>query len=116
MRFAPVLPDIDVDIIETREELKALLEEYKADPSSVLGIDTQGATGSIRVHKWGVTIRDTGDYGIPAWVKLFVIGDYVVTSSNGKKFITSDSDVSYGNFTTVPQELFKPVRGERVRD
>lgn len=47
---------------------------------------------------------------------LFRVNDFVVHSSNGRSFVTSDGGVVGGNFSSVTvSDMFQPVRGEAIR-
>ena len=112
--FAPKLPQITVEKLETKEQIKALGELLRTHRELFLRLDhvyvramrTRNSMIYIPTSSLG---RDEDD-----GVIIAQIGMYLLTSENGKRFITNKGYVKHGVFADMPWELFVPIEGTLV--
>lgn len=105
--FTPHLPTVTVAKIETMEDLKEVGELLRNNRTTFVGLPYMRK--DMRVRKNSIYVPAEND-AEPSIV-LAVIGTLLVTSTNGKRFLTDEAVVADGDFTLVPLELFKPVVG-----
>ncbi len=113
--FTPKLPQIKVIRLETREQIKDLGELLRNHKGLFLRLD----------HVYVRAMRTRGDMiYVPSsslgreedeGTLIAKVGMYVLTSENGKRFITDKEYVKHGVFAEMPWELFVPIEGEVVK-
>lgn len=105
--FTPHLPTITVAKIETADDLKEVGALLRDNRATFVGLPY--TRKDIRVRKNNIYVPAEND-AEPS-ITLAMIGTLLVTSTNGKLFLTDEAVVADGDFTVVPLELFKPVVG-----
>lgn len=105
--FTPHLPTITVAKIETAEDLKKVGELLRDNRATFVGLPYMKK--DIRTRKNNIYVLAEND-AEPSIV-LAMVGTLLVTSTNGKRFLTDEAVIADGDFTLVPLELFKPVVG-----
>jgi hypothetical protein len=120
--FAPEFPKISVKPID-KKMLASLAEQWSMGlpydrPDhhiKVAGTERGAPHGMCDVVKKEVVYsprdRDMLD---PEFVTAFAVGDYLVISDNGSRFITRDESVMEGDLSSLPAEMFRPVKGKPV--
>lgn len=109
--FAPTIPTITVDKIGDTEELQSVVKLMKRAPESFVGF-SEKEINSIHIKDHVAYIMTSGN----VWehVAIASVGDYLVESENGKRFVTTDRLVRHGIFSSLPMELFTPLEGTRT--
>lgn len=110
LTFRPLLPEIEVEELDLQglDRLAWLLREER-ESFQGLTIPPMQIT-KLRGKEIVAISRDprTPDEVVAK------IGDFFLESQNGARFISSKSEVIWGNFQSVPAELLVPCGGEHI--
>lgn len=110
LTFRPLLPEIEVEELGLQglDRLAWLLREER-DSFRGLSIPPTELT-KLRGREIVAISRD------PRYPDEVIarVGDYLLQSQNGARFIGSRDEVASGSFQSVPAELFVPCGGERI--
>lgn len=109
--LAPVMPTITVDKIGDTKELESVVKLMKRVPHEFVGFTVEEIS-SIRIKDHVAYIV----HGENTWedVAIASVGDYLIESENGKRFVTTDRLVRHGVLGSIPIELFAPIEGIKV--
>ena len=108
--FAPKFPLLTVSKLETSEDIKNLELLMRQIPKQFVGISVD-TIQRMRVHKTDITSKKETE---PAAELIAIIGNYLVTSENGKRFISADSHIRHGILQSLPAEMFIPIEAEKM--
>lgn len=112
--FQPVFPKLTVGRIDTVEDLQEIYDLSRSHPEFFPQLKNKD-----------YTIRDgeIGTLNLPELLhrKMLAqtyakVGDYIVRSENGLRYITSDALVRHGVFNNFPVWLFTPIEGKKVQN
>lgn len=108
--FRPLLPEIEVEELDLAglDRLAWLLREER---QSFRGLSLQhGHSTKLRGDQILVLSQDprTPDEIIAK------VGNYLLESQNGTRYISSDIGVSWGDFQSIPMELLVPCEGDQI--
>lgn len=110
LTFRPLLPEIEVEELDLQglDRLAWLLREER-DSFRGLSIPPMQLT-KLRGREIVAISRD------PRYPDEVIarVGDYLLQSQNGTRFIGSNSELIWGNFQSVPAELLVPCEGEQI--
>lgn len=105
--FNLVLPMFRVEWLNWTQAVEEFRQKVLAGEVNLINVDAEKLTNSR--FDGAQVLTDGGEV-------LFSVDDCVVHSSNGRSFITSDTAVVGGNFSSVTDpDMFQPVRGDMIR-
>lgn len=112
--FQPVLPKLTVGRIDTVEDLQQIFNLSRSHPEFFPQLKNKDYTlqdGEIR------TTKIPGGYPRKTLIQTYAkVGDYLVLSENGARYITSDALVRHGVFNNFPVWLFTPIEGKKIQN
>ena len=110
--LVPLMPKLKVTQLGTSIDIKDLEMLMRLVPEEFVGISTE-TIRRMRVHARDITVKRETE----TLTELVAeIGNYLVTSENGKRFITTDRAIRHGVVTSVPRELFQPIEAQVFTD
>lgn len=114
IEFQPVLPKLTVGRIDTMEDLQEIFDLSRSHPEFFPQLEGWDCTlqdeGEIRSFKLG------GYRGRTVVQTYAKVGDYLVRSENGARYVTSDALVRHGVFNNFPVWLFTPLEGSKIQN
>lgn len=105
----PVLPTLTVEVLETLDDLKAVVEDMRVNRQFWAMKFRVGEKFKLRPDALVSTLAD--ERGVEQEKVLVELGGFWVKSSNGMRALVNVPELANGELHEVPQLLFRPAYG-----